>query len=122
MECAALCYDAVQLMSLGSSKAAELCKICAALCEECAAECSQHSNKHCQECADACSKCATVCKKMSQSMCFSVVTLRAAGVPIRHINCLNKRHCDMLKKELNRIKEFKGNIEMEMLAMKISGK
>ena len=64
MECAALCYAAVQLMSLGSDKAAALCKICAALCEACAAECSKHENVHCKECAAACSACAAECRKM----------------------------------------------------------
>lgn len=64
LECAAACYAAAQLLSLGSSKAAELCQLCADLCEACAAECSKHSNKHCQECADACMKCAAECKKM----------------------------------------------------------
>ena len=33
MECAAICYAAAQLMSLGSSKAEELCRICADICE-----------------------------------------------------------------------------------------
>ena len=64
MECAALCYAAAQLMSLGSAHAAAICKLCAAACEACAAECAKHTNKHCKECAGACSECATECKAM----------------------------------------------------------
>ena len=64
MECAALCYAAAQLMSLGSDKAAALCKICAELSDACAIECAKHENKHCKECAAACKECADACKKM----------------------------------------------------------
>jgi hypothetical protein len=64
IECATLCFAAAQLMSLGSDKAAALCKLCAELCEACAAECSKHDNKHCKECADACRECAAECKKI----------------------------------------------------------
>src|SRR3954466_12461194 len=42
MECAALCYAAAQLMSLGSSKAMDICRICADLCEACGTECGKH--------------------------------------------------------------------------------
>ena len=64
MECAALCYAAAQLMSLGGAGAAALCQLCATACEACAAECSKHDNKHCKECAEACTACAAECKKM----------------------------------------------------------
>jgi hypothetical protein len=64
MECAAFCYAAAQLMSLGSKKAMELCKLCAAICEECGAECSKHHTEHCKECADMCKRCAEECRKM----------------------------------------------------------
>lgn len=64
MECAALCYAVAQLMSLGSDKAAALCKICAELCEACAAECMKYENEHCKECAVACKECAAECRKM----------------------------------------------------------
>ncbi len=64
MECAALCYAAAQLMSLGSSKAAAVCQLCATACEACADECAKHNNEHCKECADACMECAAECKKM----------------------------------------------------------
>jgi len=49
MECAALCYTAAQLMSLGSSKSKEICNICADICEACGNECGKHTHsKHCQ--------------------------------------------------------------------------
>jgi hypothetical protein len=64
MECAAICYAAAQLMSLGSSKAVELCRICAEMCEACAAECEKHENEHCQECAKVCRQCAEECRRM----------------------------------------------------------
>jgi len=64
MECAALCYAAAQLMSLGSSKAKELCLLCAEVCEACAAECGMHKMIHCQECAAACKTCAEECREM----------------------------------------------------------
>ncbi len=67
MECAALCYASAQLMSLGSDKAKEVCRICADLCEACGNECGQHAShsKHCQECAEACKACAEECRKMA---------------------------------------------------------
>ena len=64
MECAALCYAAAQLMSLGSVHAEAICKLCAEVCKACAEECKKHNNAHCQECAAACSKCADECSKM----------------------------------------------------------
>jgi hypothetical protein len=65
MECAALCYAAAQLMSLGSDKAKEVCQLCADICEACGNECSKHTHsKHCQECAEACKACAEECRKM----------------------------------------------------------
>ncbi|MDZ4810855.1 MAG: four-helix bundle copper-binding protein [Bacteroidota bacterium] len=66
MECAALCYAAAQLMSLGSDKSIELCKLCAEACEACADECAKHDNVHCKECADACRNCAEECRLMSK--------------------------------------------------------
>jgi len=65
MECAALCYAAAQLMSLGSDKATEVCKICAELCEKCGAECAKHDHAHCKACAEACRICADECRKMA---------------------------------------------------------
>lgn len=64
MECAAVCYAAAQLLSLGSEKAKELCRLCAELCRKCAAECEKHENDHCRECASLCRKCADACESM----------------------------------------------------------
>ncbi|MDD2512444.1 MAG: hypothetical protein PHS71_04235 [Proteiniphilum sp.] len=33
MECAAICYAVAELMSLGSSRTAEICRLCAEICE-----------------------------------------------------------------------------------------
>jgi hypothetical protein len=60
MECAAACYAAAQLMSLGSSQAKEMCFICAQMCDLCAEECGKHHT----ECAEACKKCADECRRM----------------------------------------------------------
>lgn len=65
MECAAICYTAAQLMSLNSSKAKDVCSICADICEACGMECAKHQNEHCQECAKACRQCADECRKMA---------------------------------------------------------
>lgn len=66
MECAAICYAAAQLMSLGSATAKEVCRICADVCEACGNECMQHKHMpHCLECAEACKRCAEECRKMA---------------------------------------------------------
>lgn len=65
MQCAAICYSAAQLMSLGSEKAKEICRICAEICEACAKECGRHETEHCRECAQACRQCAEECRKMA---------------------------------------------------------
>ena len=65
LQCAALCYAAAQLMSMGNEQVKEICRICAALCEACGAECGKHKTEHCQECAEACRKCAEECNKMA---------------------------------------------------------
>lgn len=65
MECAAICYAAAQLMSLGSESAKGICQICADICEECGNECGQHQTDHCQQCAVVCKKCAEECRAMA---------------------------------------------------------
>lgn len=65
MECATICYSTAQLMSLGSKKAKELCRICAEICDTCCTECSKHSCEHCQACASACKTCAEECRKIA---------------------------------------------------------
>jgi hypothetical protein len=66
MECAALCYAAAQVMSLGGNSAKELCRICMDACIACAEECDKHAPhmRHCKECAEACRTCAEECRKM----------------------------------------------------------
>ena len=66
MECAAICYAAAQVMSIGGHKAKELCRLCAEACVACAQECNKHDNEHCRECAEACRNCAAECDKMSE--------------------------------------------------------
>jgi hypothetical protein len=68
MECAAVCYAAAQLMSLGSEKAQDMCKLCATICATCANECSHHDNEHCRECAETCRECADLCTVMAQGI------------------------------------------------------
>lgn len=65
MECAAICYASAQLMSLGSEKAKDICRLCADICEACATECSRHETEHCKECAEACKQCADECMAMA---------------------------------------------------------
>jgi hypothetical protein len=65
MQCAAICYASAQLMSLGSDKANEVCRICADICDACGEECGKHQNEHCKECAQACRQCANECRKMA---------------------------------------------------------
>lgn len=65
MECAAVCYAAAQLMSLGSARATEFCRICAEICEACGNECKKHQTEHCQECARTCLQCAEECRHMA---------------------------------------------------------
>ena len=66
MECAAICYATGQLLSLGSDKAMELCRICADMCEACATECEHHQHaEHCQVCARTCQQCAIECREMA---------------------------------------------------------
>ena len=65
MECAAICYSAAQLMSLGNQQADELCRICAEICDACGEECSKHHMEHCQQCAEVCRRCAEECHSMA---------------------------------------------------------
>jgi hypothetical protein len=65
MECAAVCYAAAQVMSIGGQTAEQLCQICADVCDACGAECAQHENDHCQECAKVCHQCAEECRHMA---------------------------------------------------------
>ena len=65
MECAAICLITAQMMSLGSAKAIDLCRLCADICITCAYECAKHDTDHCKVCATACHECAEECRKMA---------------------------------------------------------
>ena len=65
MKCAAICYAAAQLMSLGSSRAKDICAVCVNICQVCANECSRHHTAHCKECAEVCQQCTEACKKIA---------------------------------------------------------
>lgn len=64
LECAALCATTAQLISMGSERAKELCRLCADACSNCAAQCSKFRNEQLLACAELCRKCATACKIM----------------------------------------------------------
>jgi hypothetical protein len=64
MECAAFCYATAEILSLGSPRAKELCRLCAAICAACGEECGKHQMNHCQQCAIACNACAEACAAM----------------------------------------------------------
>jgi hypothetical protein len=68
LECAAICRAAAEIMSLGSSFSAHLCRVCADVCNACANECQKHADmgmEHCRVCAEACRKCAEACETMA---------------------------------------------------------
>ncbi len=64
MECSIVCYTAAQLMSLGSKRAKDICKLCVDICDACSTECKKHDKEHCQECSKACEECALECRNM----------------------------------------------------------
>nr|WP_276562883.1 four-helix bundle copper-binding protein [Paenibacillus anseongense] len=64
-ECADICAFTAQAMSINSSYAKELCRLCASICEACGNECKNHEHEHCQFCAEACSTCAKSCRAMA---------------------------------------------------------
>lgn len=68
LECAAICRSAAEVMSLGSTFSARLCRVCADVCNACADECEKHAQmgmEHCRECADACRSCAEACEQIA---------------------------------------------------------
>ncbi len=66
MECATICYAVAELMSMGSDRSGEMCRLCSEVCEACASECMKHDMEYCRECAEACNACAEQCRKVSQ--------------------------------------------------------
>jgi hypothetical protein len=67
MECAAVCMATIQLLSLNSKRAKEICHLCAELCMACAAECSTHDMEHCTKCSEACADCAEQCRILASA-------------------------------------------------------
>jgi hypothetical protein len=68
LECAAICRAAAEVMSLGSSFSAHLCRVCADACKACAEECEMHAKmgmEHCRVCAEACRQCVAACEEMA---------------------------------------------------------
>ncbi len=71
LECAALCRSAAEVMSLGGSFSAHLCRVCADSCNACAEECEKHAQMgmdHCRKCAEACRHCADICEGMATAV------------------------------------------------------
>ena len=66
MDCADVCRLASAVMARDSSRAQEICLLCASICDACAAECEKHQHEHCKQCAEACRKCADECRDMSR--------------------------------------------------------
>ncbi|WP_225032032.1 four-helix bundle copper-binding protein [Paraburkholderia sp. XV] len=64
MDCADICRLASAVMARDSSRAKEVCALCASICDACAAECDQHQHEHCKQCAEACRRCAEKCRAM----------------------------------------------------------
>ncbi|PWJ57088.1 hypothetical protein CLV98_1087 [Dyadobacter jejuensis] len=65
MACAALCRSVVELLSLGSTFSAHLCRICVDVCLACATECEKNGEMGIRECAEACRRCALVCEEVA---------------------------------------------------------
>lgn len=65
MECAALCYTTVQVMSIDGKTVKDICRLSGDICERCSVECAKHQNEHCRQCAAICQRCAEECRKMA---------------------------------------------------------
>ncbi|MPW08468.1 four-helix bundle copper-binding protein [Paraburkholderia sp. CNPSo 3155] len=66
MDCADICRFASAVMARGSSRAKEVCLLCAPNCDACAYECEKHQHEHCKQRAKACRRCAEECRTMGQ--------------------------------------------------------
>jgi hypothetical protein len=64
MECAAFCRFSSELMSMESTSAKDICRLCAQICDACGNECAKHEMEHCRQCAEACMRCAKECQAM----------------------------------------------------------
>ncbi|MGP4072720.1 four-helix bundle copper-binding protein [Piscibacillus sp. B03] len=63
-ECADICSNFEQALTLDTKFVKEYAQLCAAVCRACGDECAKHDHDHCQKCADACHKCAEECEKL----------------------------------------------------------
>jgi hypothetical protein len=68
-ECARLCRDVADLVSMharfmarNSEYSGKLAELCVDACEACAAECERHDADHCQVCAEVLRECAESCR------------------------------------------------------------
>lgn len=64
LECAISCYAASEMLTYGSDRSADYCRLCAELCEACERECRKHNYDQCREASRACLKCAMECRDM----------------------------------------------------------
>jgi hypothetical protein len=64
VKCATICFSAVQLMSIGSQQAAQICVICAEIYEARGSECGKNDIERWKECTRICMLCIEECKKM----------------------------------------------------------
>lgn len=62
LECAALCAATAQLISMGSERAKDLCRLCAETCDSCAAQCGRFNAETLIACAELCRRCAGTCR------------------------------------------------------------
>lgn len=61
LECSIMCRFVAELLSLGSSKAKKVSKICAKACDDCATELMNFTEDQFKEAAGLCSECADHC-------------------------------------------------------------
>jgi hypothetical protein len=64
IECATICNQTAQLLTLGSPKTEQALKNCIEACQKLAAECGKYKAAYCQECAKSCKQCVNECKQL----------------------------------------------------------
>lgn len=65
LDCAPICFLAMEAMARDSDYAKQICKLCAEICNACAEECEKHTHMaHCRKCAASCRKCAIECNNI----------------------------------------------------------
>ena len=63
-ESVAMCTVSIELMTLNSNYAKEVCVLCAKVCEKCADECEKMKMDPCKKCAADCRKTVKACTDM----------------------------------------------------------